>query len=55
MSERYEPLRLRGRIGDRVKWLNTTKGRGFIAPDGDSKDVFVHITAVQKTGYAESG
>ncbi|GAB3589530.1 MULTISPECIES: cold-shock protein [Acetobacter] len=33
-----------------VKWFNTTKGYGFIAPDEGSKDVFVHITAVQAAG-----
>jgi CspA family cold shock protein len=33
-----------------VKWFNATKGYGFIAPEGSSKDVFVHVTEVQKAG-----
>ena len=33
-----------------VKWFNATKGFGFIQPEGSSKDVFVHISAVERAG-----
>ncbi len=33
-----------------VKWFNTSKGFGFIEPEGGKRDVFVHISAVERSG-----
>jgi len=35
-----------------VKWFNPTKGYGFIQPQAGGKDVFVHISAVEKAGLS---
>ena len=35
-----------------VKWFNPTKGYGFVQPSGGGKDVFIHISAVEKAGLS---
>ena len=35
-----------------MKWFEPEKGYGFISPDGGGKDVFIHITALRRSGVA---
>ena len=51
VDENEEPKEIIAtKVSGTVKWFNTSKGFGFIAPDGGSKDVFVHISAVERAG-----
>lgn len=38
-----------------VKWFNSAKGFGFIQPEDGSKDVFVHVSAVERSGLSHLG
>jgi CspA family cold shock protein len=45
------PLKEKEMTQGTVKWFNGEKGFGFITPDGDAADVFVHFSAIQADGY----
>jgi CspA family cold shock protein len=50
---RHSQLRNSPMATGTVKWFNATKGYGFIQPDDGGKDVFVHISAVERAGLRE--
>ncbi len=49
-SNNLKTIRIEIMTNGMVKWFNTNKRYGFIQPDNGNKDVFVHISAVEKSG-----
>ena len=49
-SKNYNKIRIDIMANGTVKWFNTNKGYGFIQPDNGDKDIFIHISAVEKAG-----
>ena len=54
-SDADRPLRPSTPVEGAVKWFEPDKGYGFIAPDGGGKDVFIHITALRRSGLDTLG
>jgi CspA family cold shock protein len=55
MSDRRPPQRPATTLEGAVKWFEPEKGYGFISPDGGGKDVFIHITALRRSGVNALG
>jgi CspA family cold shock protein len=54
-GERRAPTRMATTLEGAVKWFEPDKGYGFISPDGGGKDVFIHVTALRRSGLAALG
>jgi CspA family cold shock protein len=52
MDRASGPPRIASTLDGSVKWFEPGKGFGFISPDGGGKDVFIHITALRRSGLA---
>jgi CspA family cold shock protein len=50
-TQAEEIMEVRSMLTGTVKWFNEKKGYGFIVPDGQDQDVFVHYSAIQADGY----
>ncbi len=57
LEEEQRPKEEEKRLNGKVKWFNGAKGYGFIEREGEEKDIFVHFSAVKKSGlkYLEKG
>ena len=57
LEEEQKPKEEGKRLNGKVKWFNGAKGYGFIEREGEEKDIFVHFSAVKKTGlkYLKEG
>jgi CspA family cold shock protein len=51
----HRPARPATAMEGAVKWFEAEKGYGFISPDGGGKDVFIHITALRRSGITALG
>jgi CspA family cold shock protein len=52
LTRAFSKPRTKAMINGTVKFFNSTKGFGFISPEGGDKDAFVHISAVERSGLA---
>jgi cold shock protein len=54
-AERRQPRPIQGTLEGAVKWFEPEKGYGFVSPDGGGKDVFIHVTALRRSGITGVG
>lgn len=54
-ADRRQPRPVQATLEGAVKWFEPEKGYGFISPDGGGKDVFIHVTALRRSGVTALG